>query len=228
MAASGAGLFHDDVAVDVRNEYLDLLANGVSDQEAFTTLVAEWKDSIEDPDDGPVFWLALAATQWEHGRLHPRVKARALKVIDQRQDEDRWAGSGVQKKRQAVLARLREKLLLPPPKKRVPRLRTITAPPSFSVASPDQSAQATAWLTGTCPVSGLPISQVYVIMKLKRTEGGGSVFVASCALTDIKLKWVDADTLRISYPKDAKVNQRHTTSFFRSRTIGIEYRLFES
>jgi hypothetical protein len=43
MAASGVGLFHDDVAADVRSEYLDLLASGASDAYAFKTIVREWK-----------------------------------------------------------------------------------------------------------------------------------------------------------------------------------------
>ena len=38
MGASGVGLFHDDVAADVRSEYLDLLASGASDADAFRTM----------------------------------------------------------------------------------------------------------------------------------------------------------------------------------------------
>src|SRR5262245_57383561 len=140
MAASGVGLFHDDVAVDVRSKYLDLLARGASDAEAFRTMEREWKDAIADFDDGPVFWLALAATQWEYGRLHPRAKSQALKVIDQGKGIERWAEAGLAKKRQAVLAQLKKKLLSPQPERRTPRPRPVTKPPSFSVAAPDGQA----------------------------------------------------------------------------------------
>jgi hypothetical protein len=61
-------------------------------------------------------------------------------------------------------------------------------------------------------------------MKIKRSEGGRSVFVAHCAHTDIKLKWLDADTLQISYPKDTQVEERSPKSFYRGRTIAIKYR----
>src|SRR5262245_8388808 len=193
MGTYGVGLFQDDVAADVRSQYLDLLARGASDAEAFRTIVREWKESIADYDDGPIFWLALAATQWEYGRLHPRVKTQALKIIDQRKDIDCWAEAGLAKKRQAVLAQLKKKLLTSPPKKRMPRLRCIPEPESFSMASPDQKAMATAWLVGTEP--GRPMSQVYIMMKVKQEEGGGSVFVAYCAHTSIKLKWLDDNTL---------------------------------
>jgi hypothetical protein len=222
MGASGVGLFQDDVAVDVRSQYLDLLASGASDAEAFRAIVREWKESIADYDDGPVFWLALAATQWEYGRLHPRAKTQALKIIDQRKGIDRWADAGLAKKRQAILARLKKKLLTPPPKKRMPRLRRIPELESLSLASPDQKAIATAWLVGT--QAGRPMSQVYIIMKVKRDEGGGSVFVAYCAHTNIKLKWLDANTLRISYPKEAEVEEQQPTSFFYGRTIAVRYR----
>jgi hypothetical protein len=144
MAASGVGLFHDYVAADVRSEYLDLLANDASDADAFRTMVREWKESIADSDDGPVFWLALAATQWEYGRLHPRAKSQALKIIDQGKGLDRWADAGLAKKRQAVLAQLKKKLLSPQPDRRTPRLRPDAEPPSFSVAAPDGKAEATA------------------------------------------------------------------------------------
>jgi hypothetical protein len=84
MGVFGVGMFQDDVAADVRSQYLDLLASRASDAEAFRTIAREWNPSLADYDDeGPVFWLALAATQWEYGRLHPRAKAQAVKIFDQ-------------------------------------------------------------------------------------------------------------------------------------------------
>jgi hypothetical protein len=222
MGASGVGLFHDDVAADVRSEYLDLLAGGASDAEAFRTMLLEWKESITDYDDGPVFWLALAATQWEYGRLHTRAKAEALKIIEQGKSIDRWAEAGLAKKRQAVLAQLKKKLLAPPPNKRTPRLRAVRDVPSTSLTAPDGKAEATAWQFGT--ESQRQQSQVYITMKVKRSEGGGGVFVASCDLADIKLKWLDADTLLITYPKEAEVEQQDATSFYHGRTIAVKYR----
>jgi hypothetical protein len=227
MGTFGVGLFHDDVALDVRDQYLDLLAGGASDTEAFRTMVREWNPSFADYDDeGPVFWLALAATQWEYGRLHPRAKAQALKIIDQGKGLDRWAEAGLAKKRQAVLARLKKKLLSPPPKKRTPRPRRIPEPESFSLASPDQKAIATAWLVGI--EAGRPISQVCIETKVKGFEGGGSVFVAYCALTNIKLKWLDGNTLQITYPKEAEVQQQKPTHFYYGRTIAVRYRRFNA
>jgi hypothetical protein len=143
-------------------------------------------------------------------------------IIDQRKDLDRWADAGLAKKRQAVLAQLKKKLLTPPPKKRTPRLRRLPEPESFSLASPDRKAIATAWLVGT--EAGRAKSQVYITMKVKQGEGGGSVFVAYCAHTSIELKWLDANALRITYPKEAEVEQQQPTSFYYGRTIAVRYR----
>jgi hypothetical protein len=66
------------------------------------------------------------------------------------------------------------------------------------------------------------------MMRVKGSEGGGSVFVAYCALTDIKLKWLDAITLRITYPKGAEVQQQNPTYFYYGRTIAVRYRRFNA
>lgn len=220
MGASGVGVFQDDVAADVRTEYLDLLADGASDADAFQTIVRQWEGTIADSDDGPVFWLALAATQSQYGRLHSRAKSEALKVIDQGKGLDRWTDAGLTKKRLAVLAQLKKKLLAPQPKKRTPRLRTVPEVPSTTLTSPDGKATATAFQLDPTQ----PFSQICITMKVKRTEGGGSVFVAHCDVADIKLQWLDADMLRITYPKQAKVAEQNSTGFFYGRTIAVRYR----
>ena len=63
MGAWGTALFSDDTACDVRDSYLDLVGNGPTGPEATKTLLREWSASLSDPDESPVFWLALAATQ---------------------------------------------------------------------------------------------------------------------------------------------------------------------
>jgi hypothetical protein len=220
MGSSGVGIFHDDVAADVRCAYLELLAGGENEAAAFRTMLSEWKDSISDSDDGPVFWLALAATQWEYGCLHPRVKKEALKVIDNGIGIDRWADAGLAKGRKAVLAKLKWKLLTLPPKRKKPKRRAVPVVPSNSMTAPDGNAEARVFQLNPKE----PFSQVCITMKVKRQEGGGSVFVAHCNLTEIKLQWLDAETLQITYPKWVEVEKQEATSFFYGRTITVKYR----
>ncbi len=65
--ALGTAVFSDDTACDVRDGYVDLLSDGLSGPEATKKLLREWSASLKDPDEAPVFWLALAATQWKYG-----------------------------------------------------------------------------------------------------------------------------------------------------------------
>src|SRR5215469_10167451 len=82
MGAWGTAVFSDDTACDVRDNYVDLIGDGLSGVEATKKLLREWAGSLDDPDEGPVFWLALAATQWKNGRLEDLVQQRALNIID--------------------------------------------------------------------------------------------------------------------------------------------------
>ncbi len=98
----------------MRDGYTDLLGDGLSGPQATERLLREWSSSLKDPDEGPVVWLALAATQWKQGRLESRVLQEAINVIDNGSDLARWTSPDY-RKRQAVLATVRAKLLSPQP-----------------------------------------------------------------------------------------------------------------
>ncbi len=74
MGTWGTGLFSDDIACDVRESYEGFVGDGHAGPEATDALLSEYGAQVEDPDAGPTFWLALAATQWRCGRLERRVK----------------------------------------------------------------------------------------------------------------------------------------------------------
>jgi hypothetical protein len=121
MGAWGTALFSDDTACDVRDSYVDLVGDGLTGPEATRALLLEWSASLNDPDEAPLFWLALAATQWRCGRLESHVLQQALNVIDSESDLARWeSGSKDLKKRKVVLDRLCAQLASPqPPEKRI-------------------------------------------------------------------------------------------------------------
>jgi|SRR5690348_2183888 len=121
MGVWGTAIFSDDTACDVRDTYVDLIGDGLSGVEATQRLLSEWSGSLDDPDEGPVFWLALAATQWKNGRLEPSVLRRALDAIDNGTDIARWSvNAHDRKKRQGALDKLRAQLTSPqPPLKRI-------------------------------------------------------------------------------------------------------------
>jgi len=123
MGVWGTGIFSEDTACDVRDRYRDLVGDGLAGQQATDLLLDEFREALDEADSASVIWLALAATQWRCGRLEPRVQARALQAIDTGSDLVRWQEAPrLFRKRQAVLAELRETLLSPqPPEKRIRR-----------------------------------------------------------------------------------------------------------
>jgi hypothetical protein len=78
MGTWGTAIFSDDTASDVRDEFRDLIGEGLSTEQATDELLKEYALSLDDPDDGPPFWLGLAVTQWKCGRLLEQVKEKAF------------------------------------------------------------------------------------------------------------------------------------------------------
>jgi hypothetical protein len=65
------------------------IGQGASPEEATRRLIQE--HDPHDPEDGTIFWLAPAATQWQLGRLLPDVRDRALANINDGADLALWA-----------------------------------------------------------------------------------------------------------------------------------------
>ena len=82
MGVFGVKIYEDDIALDVKEEYLEKLRKGIEDKTALKEIIKEYKDYISDIDEGPVFWIALADTMWKVGRLTEKVKREALNAID--------------------------------------------------------------------------------------------------------------------------------------------------
>lgn len=125
MGTWGTALFSDDLARDLRDDFRELCGNGLTPEEATKRLIAEFQESVRDADEGPVFWLALAAVQWQTGRVVKSVSENALAAIDDGMDLKRWsADTSLLAKRRGVLQRLRDQLTSPPPPPRkLPRIR---------------------------------------------------------------------------------------------------------
>lgn len=93
MGAWGPGIFSDDTACDVRDEFRDLIGDGVSPEDATGQLLAQYTEGSEDPDENAVVIIALAVTQWKIGRLLDEVRDQAIAAVDAGADLGRWEGS---------------------------------------------------------------------------------------------------------------------------------------
>ncbi len=126
MGAWGTSLYANDSASDIRGDYVDNLKRGKTNEEATKELIDANHDIMDDSEEAPLFWFALADTQWNYGRLLPEVKEKALFYLSQDQELERWKESG-QKRLNAwkkTLERLKDKLNSPqPPVKKVSKYR---------------------------------------------------------------------------------------------------------
>lgn len=126
MGAWGTSLYANDSTCDIRGDYVDKLKRGKTNEKATKELIDANRDIVGDTEEEPLFWFALADTQWSYGRLLPEVKEKALFYLSQDKELERWKESG-QKQQNAwkkTLDTLKEKLGSPqPPAKKVSKYR---------------------------------------------------------------------------------------------------------
>ena len=116
MGAWGPGVFSDDYALDLKEEYLMYLMKGETNEAATALIIKEMLPEDETSEDYPVFWIALAVTQWKKGRLLPEVKEKALHYIDAGADLERWTDSKkAYAQRKKALEKAKETILSPMP-----------------------------------------------------------------------------------------------------------------
>ena len=120
MGTWGPKLYQDDFAEEIRDNYKEQLKRGKTGEQITKELLEEYKTVLLDSDDAPIFWFALADTQWELGRLEDKVKQKALYYIQDESDLKRWEleNSREAKERAKILEGLKNKLLTPQPAKK--------------------------------------------------------------------------------------------------------------
>ena len=116
MGAWGDKLYENDTALDVKDQFEEQISLGKNAEDITQQLISDFDCEMDAPLSQLVFWLALADTQWNWGRLQPDVKDRALCCIKEYETENP-AISAVQRNE---LDRLQSKLLSPQPHSKKP------------------------------------------------------------------------------------------------------------
>lgn len=122
MGTWGPGLYANDTTCDIRDTYMELLMDQVEDEAAYQQMLDQFKEYMDDEDEAPLFWYALAESQWKTGRLLPEVKEKALWWIERNGGIEPWLessskGAGWKK----TLQKLKDKLESPQPKRKTVR-----------------------------------------------------------------------------------------------------------
>jgi hypothetical protein len=125
MGAWGAKLYEDDTALDIKDRFDDL-RRGKTVEEITEQLINEYVCVMDDISCAPIFWFALADTQWNLGHLLPAVKEQAIAWLDKGGDLAIWQEENpkLATKRKKVLEELQQKLNSPqPPEKKISQYR---------------------------------------------------------------------------------------------------------
>ena len=117
MGSWGAELYQNAIAKDVHDRFTSQLHKGKSAAEVTEDLIESYASAINDSDDAPIFWFALADTQWDMACLLPQVKKEALKWLAKGSDIARWEEEDPDQAdaRAKILKELEEKLSSPSP-----------------------------------------------------------------------------------------------------------------
>ena len=94
MGTWGTSLYANDTTADVRDTYMGFLKEQLSNEEALERTMETFQELIGDEVEEPLFWYALAETQWKVGRLTSDVKEKALSWIAESGGIVLWEESG--------------------------------------------------------------------------------------------------------------------------------------
>jgi len=114
MGVWGSSLYANDTTCDVRDSYMGYLQEQLSNEEAFEKTLEDYEELVGDQDEEPLFWFALAETQWKVGRLTSDVKEKALEWIKKEGGIALWEDNGSSSAGwKRTLSKLKEKLESP-------------------------------------------------------------------------------------------------------------------
>lgn len=80
MGTWGTELYSSDITKDVRGDYIHKLKQKKANAQAVDELLNSYASLLET-DEAPLFWFALADTQWDYGRLLPDIQKKALEFL---------------------------------------------------------------------------------------------------------------------------------------------------
>jgi hypothetical protein len=125
MATWGYELEQDDFVCDVMTEFEEHLKQNQDLRQTTDLLINNYQSTLDDPDEGPLFWLALASMQWKFGKVDDKVLEQIKSDFDQDAGLERWQeiGESAFNKRKQIIADFIEKISVENPKpKKLPKI----------------------------------------------------------------------------------------------------------
>ncbi len=95
MGAWGYKIKQNDTVNDVIDDFNSLLKQNQNLELTTIEITKKYADSINDSDDGPLFWIGLAEIQWKYGYLQKEVFQHVKSDYEQGVGLDIWLESGL-------------------------------------------------------------------------------------------------------------------------------------
>ncbi len=133
MGAWGVGKRQDDFVCDIEGEFKDQLKDGKSIAEATQFICERYADAVDDCEDGPLMWLAIADMQWTYGDLDPAILERVIEHLEASTGMERWdePSDKLYRQRKMAIDKFCSKISQPDPKpSRLPK--RVTRKPKFN------------------------------------------------------------------------------------------------
>ena len=105
MGTWGQKLTSDDFTLDIISEFFELFDNGEDPRDIRIKLETNYADSIDDEDEGHLFWLALAKAQWDIGSLDKDILKKVETIVKTDIDTTKWIeldGENPKKRRRLI------------------------------------------------------------------------------------------------------------------------------
>ncbi len=125
MGAWGTGILQDDTVLDIIEEFKDYLKQTQDIKKTKSLIIENNQEIIEDEDDGPLLWIALAKCLWDYGSLDEEVYKKVVSDFKSEKGLDRWKEESDNDyiKRKKIISEFIEIISIPNPKvKKLPKL----------------------------------------------------------------------------------------------------------
>lgn len=124
-------LYANDLAVEVKNYYIEQLQLGYDNHEATRLTLEQYSECFSSEDEDMTdYWLVMADTQWKLGRLDESIKKKAIEIIENDEDLIHYVyEEDLYNERKEVLSDLLERLKTPQPEpKKIKKLEFYICP----------------------------------------------------------------------------------------------------
>lgn len=104
MGCWGTGVFDDDLALDIKDLYSELILKGYDDRQVFSRVIDIFKEMIVDEDKSIIIYSAIASIQLSRSSLLDDIKLKTMQLIENKSGSRLWEEGN----KADYLARLRE------------------------------------------------------------------------------------------------------------------------